>query len=156
MGVTLLARVAAAVGLRPSVRFWPLASRMLDQPQLKLLKRLNSRLHRSVGIQNEVPIPIPGDLRAADELLTCSDGTVIVEAYTRFVDYQAQARSAQRRKRDLGADRLVLLIAGGHANRRALRDAGSVVRESFPVPGRTALRVLADGHLPDGDAIIVL
>ncbi len=101
-------------------------------------------------------MPDARDLRAADCRITIPGCAVLVEAITRFVDAQAQTRSAQRKRRDLGADRLILLLADTGANRRALRDAGPAFLAAFVISPRVALRALADGRDPDGDAIILL
>ena len=54
-----LARPAAAVGLKPYVKLYPLGWRLLDAPQLALLARLRARLHPTWTWATEVPMPIP-------------------------------------------------------------------------------------------------
>lgn len=151
-----LARLAAAVGLKPYVRLFPLGRRLLDAPQLALLGRLRTRLHPSWTWATEVPMPIAGDLRSADCVIAIPDSRVLIEAYTRFADYQAQTARAAQKKRDLGADRLVLLLAATHANRSAAREARAVAAGSFPLGTRATLTALADGLDPGGDAIVFL
>ncbi len=74
---------------------------------------------------------------------------------TRFADFQAQLRSARRKVRDLGAQRLILVVAGTDTNRRALRDSGSSVDAAFPIRTKGALELLArDGDL-GADALIL-
>jgi transcriptional regulator with XRE-family HTH domain len=149
-------RVAAAVGLRLSVRLYPGGRRVLDEPQLRLLARFNARIHPGWKIETEVPMPIAGDLRAADQRLSLAGQSVVVEALTRFVDFQAQSRAALLKKRDVQADRLILLIGASTANREGLRRAGPVIRESFSIGTKAALRSLANGQPPPTDAIVVL
>jgi transcriptional regulator with XRE-family HTH domain len=151
-----LYRHAAAVGLKPWLRLFPLGRHVLDQPQLRLIERLRARVASVWRWELEVPVPIEGDLRAADVRLSIPGCQVIVEAYTRFADAQAQIRSAQGKARDLGADRMVLLIADTDANRRALRDAGQVVREAFPLDTKAVLKALAAGTDPGQNGIIIL
>jgi transcriptional regulator with XRE-family HTH domain len=151
-----LARHAAAVGLRTWIKVFPDGRVTLDDPQLQLLGRLHPRIHARSLWELEVPMPDPRDLRAADCRITNADSTVMVEAITRFVDAQAQNRAAQRKRRDLGCDRLILLLADTSANRRALREAGPGFLAAFPVGPRAALRALGEGHDPGGDAVIVL
>ena len=151
-----LASHAAAVGLKPYVKLFPLGRRLLDQPQLDLLARFRARLHPSWSWETEVPIPIPGDLRAGDCRIAIPESALLVEAYTRLSDYQAQVRSARRKQADLGVTRLVLLLAATHANRRAIRDAGIVARDSFPLGTRATLAALAEGRDPGADAIVFL
>jgi transcriptional regulator with XRE-family HTH domain len=156
LGVLGLARHAAAVGLRTWIRLFPDVRILLDAPQLGLLDRLHQRLHDSWGWELEVPMPDPRDLRAADCRITIPGCAIVVEAITRFADAQAQTRAAQRKRRDLGADRLILLLADTTANRRALREAGPAFLAAFPISARAALRALADGRDPGNDAIILI
>ena len=88
------------------LRAFPLGQRSLDAPQLRLFEKFRSRSADSLHWQTEVPIPIPGDLRAAD--LTTRFGTTLaqVELITRLIDFQAQSRAARLKKRDLSAGRL--------------------------------------------------
>ncbi|MGI8657839.1 MAG: helix-turn-helix domain-containing protein [Candidatus Limnocylindria bacterium] len=151
-----LAHHAAAVGLKPYLKLFPLGRRLLDRPQLELLGRFRARLHPSWSWETEVPVPIPGDLRAGDCRITIPGCAVLVEAFTRLSDYQAQVRNARRKQADLGADRLILLLAATHANRRAIAEAGAVARASFPCPTKETLRSLAIGADPGRDAIVFL
>lgn len=149
-------RHAAAVGLDLSLRLFPGARRVLDRPQLKLLDRLRLRVAADWQWELEVPMPMAGDLRAADARLTRPGCSVLVEAITRLADLQAQVRAAQRKRRDLGSHRLLLLIAATRANRLALRNAGPVVMEAFAADRRGVLRSLRSGACPPGDAIVLL
>ena len=151
-----LARHAAAVGLKPYVKLFPLGRRLLYKPQIDLLARHRVRLHPSWSWETEVPIPIPGDLRSGDCRIATPDCSILVEAFTRFSDYAAQTSSAARKKRDLAADRLILLLADTHANRRAVAEAASVAAGSFPVGTRAALKALSEGRDPGADAIVFL
>lgn len=151
-----LTAIAAAVGLKLWVRAYPAGRRLLDAPQLGVFTELKSRTGDRWRWRTEVPMPIAGDLRAADAVGTNGTCTVLVELITRLVDYQAQSRAAMLKKRDLPADRVILVIRGSHANRRALAEAGDAVRASFPLATRPALRAMSRGADPGGDAIVVL
>ena len=149
-------RHAAAVGLRLWVKAYPGVRRVLDAAQLALLGRFRARLHAIWSWELEVPVPLPGDLRAGDCRTAIPGRSVLVEAITRFADAQAQTRSAQRKRRDLRCDRLILLIADTSANRRALAEAGPAFQAAFPVTPRAALRALTAGVDLGGDAIVML
>ncbi len=151
-----LSRHAAAVGLKPYVKLYPLGRRLLDAPQLALLARFRARLHRSWTWATEVPMPIAGDLRSADCVIATPDCRIVVEAYTRLADFQAQTARAAQKKRDLGADRLIVLLAATHANRRAAAESAEVAHGSFPAGTRATLAALADGRDPGADAIVFL
>jgi transcriptional regulator with XRE-family HTH domain len=151
-----LARHAAAVGLKPYVKLFPLGRRLLDKPQIELLGRLRGRLHPTWSWATEVPIPREGDLRSCDCIIGIRDCTVLVEAFTRFADYQAQTASAARKKRDVGADRLILLVSATHANRKAVTEAAVVAAGSFSLSTKAVLRALSEGRDPATDAIVFL
>jgi transcriptional regulator with XRE-family HTH domain len=157
-GLTMaqLHRHAAVVGLRPYVNLYPLIARPLDSAQLQLFERFRPRIAAEWRVALETPMPIPGDLRAADALLSIPGCRCVIELITRLADFQAQLRSARRKVRDLGANRLILVVAGTHTNRRAIRDSGRAVDEAFPVRTKEALIRLAAGADPGGDALILL
>lgn len=154
--VQRLHRHAASVGLKPSIRLYPAARRILDQPQLKLLADFRTRLHESWTFATEVVMPIEGDLRAADCRFAVLGCVCIGEAYTRVSDFQAQSRAALAKKRDIGADRLILILRGTTTNRRALRAAGDIVHASFPLGTRAIMAALAVGRDPGADGIVLL
>lgn len=151
-----LVLIGAAVGVRPSIRFFPTARPIRDVHQLRLLASLNARMHPRWSHVQEVPMPRPGDLRAADQVSTIPGCSLMVEAYSRFADSQAQVRSARAKQRDLGADRLLLLLEDSDSNRRAASAVGGEVHRSFPVPARAMLAALAAGRDPGGDGIVFL
>lgn len=124
----LLALLAASSGLKLSLKAFPAGRRLLDKPQLELLAALRARAHASWQWRTEVPMPIGGDLRAGDAVATKPNCSVLAELLTRLSDYQGQTRPALLKQRDLGADRLILVLWGTAANRRALREAGDAVK----------------------------
>ena len=101
-------------------------------------------------------MPIPGDLRSADCLITIDGCSVLVEAFTRLSDWQRQTAGAARKKRDLNADRLVLLLSATHVNRRAAADARAVADGSFPLGTKATLAALSEGRDPGADAIVII
>lgn len=151
-----LVLAGAIVGLRPSLRFYPAARPIRDIGQVTLLAALTARMHPRWTHRHEVPMPHAGDLRAADQVSTIDGCRLMIEAYRRFTDAQAQVRAARAKQRDIGAERLLLLVEDTNANRRAVRAALDALRPSFPVPARSFLAALAAGMDPGGDAIILL
>lgn len=154
--VLQLARHAATVGLRLHIAAYPGGRRLLDAPQLALLNRFRARIATIWRWDQEVPIPIEGDLRAADARITAGGCVIVIEAITRLADVQAQTRAAHLKRRDLGAQRLILLLAATAANRRATREAGPALADAFPITTRAALEALAAGCDPGGDALLFL
>ncbi|MGH2444755.1 MAG: helix-turn-helix domain-containing protein [Candidatus Limnocylindria bacterium] len=156
IGIAELTVHAAAVGLKPWVKLFPAISRPMDQAQLNLLAKFRERIGSAWQVVIEAPMPIAGDLRAADALLIIPGSRCVVEIITRLADLQAQRRAGQLKVRDLKADRLILVVAGTTTNRRALHSAGPTVTDAFPVDTRAALAALAAGEDPGGDALILL
>ena len=82
-------------------------------------------------------------------------GSALVEAETRLSDLQAVERKAMLKKRDLGAERLILLVADTPNNRNVL-DLHPEIRERFPVGTRKSLAALSRGEDPGGDCVVVM
>ncbi len=139
LGVPALSRHAAAVGLKPYLKLYPAISRPMDHAQLMLFARFRARLGVPWHVVVEAPMPISGDLRAADALISIPGFRCMVEVITRLADFQAQLRAAKLKQRDLGADRLVFVVAGTKANRRTVRELGTAVVDAFPIQTKAAL-----------------
>lgn len=151
-----LAIHAAAVGLRVSIRFWPVGGPIRDAAQARYISAFVARVGRPWTVRLEVPVPVAGDLRAVDVLLASSAARIAVEVITRLADLQAQVRAVQLKARDLGATRLILVVAATHANRRALAGARGTLVGSFELDSRRLLAELAGGRDPGRDGIILL
>ncbi len=156
LNVDALARHAAVVGLKPSIKLYPNGRRLLDAPQLDLLARFRDRLHPSWTWETEVPMPISGDLRSGDCRIIVPGCSALVEAYSRFAECETQTRRARRKQRDLGTSRLILLVAATRANREALAEAMPVLAGSFTHDTKATMAALAAGQDPGTDAIVVL
>lgn len=153
--IDLAARIAPVVGLQLAASLYPNGDPVRDRAHLALLERFRSRLHPGLVWRTEVPMPIPGDLRGADGSIDGDLGTIVVEAETRLTDFQAVERKAQLKKRDLGADRVILLVADTPNNRKVLA-LHPELRERFPIGTRKCLAALARGEDPGGDCLVVL
>ncbi len=156
LDVVTLTRHAAVVGLRPWVRLYPTVGRPLDAGQLALLGRLRGRLHPTWRMELEVPMPLQGDLRAADAVISIPGCRCEVEAITRLADVQMQLRAARLKGRDLRTDRVILLVAATHANRRIVRAEAALLAVALPGSTRDTLRALADGRDPGHDGLVLL
>jgi transcriptional regulator with XRE-family HTH domain len=151
-----LAIHAAAVGLRLSIKLWPIGGGIRDAAQATYIARFVSRVGREWKVTLEAPMPDLRDLRAIDVLLTAQELRVAVEVMTRLADLQAQVRAAQLKARDAGATRLVLVIAATHANRNALAGARATLAAAFDLDTRRVMAELAAGRDPGRDAIVLL
>ncbi len=150
-----VARCCAALGLRLDVKTFPVGSPVRDAGQLRLLERLRKEVHARWRWASEVLIGQSGDMRAWDVFLS-GPGTVGIDAETRLFDLQALQRRCEAKSRDSGADRVVLLVAGTHRNRRILRDHREALRSTFPADTAETLGALRAGVLPERSGLILL
>jgi transcriptional regulator with XRE-family HTH domain len=150
-----LARHAAALGLRMSVKLYPAGEAIRDAAQVRYTARFVERVGQAWRVRLEVPIPLPGDLRAIDVFLEGAC-TIAVEVATRLRDVQALVRASQLKRRDVGATRLIIVVAGTGANRRALAEARPALTATFDLDTQHTMRALAAGIDPGRDAIVVL
>jgi DNA-binding XRE family transcriptional regulator len=150
----LLAKHAAVVGLRVRIKLYPDGEALSDAGQVALIRRFREQVGGHGQWAFEVPIPRSGDQRALDAVLTVARGRIGLEFYTRLADVQAQLRAANLKKRDAELDRLVVVVQATRANRRALREAGTVLVD-FPGSGRRLLATLAAGEVPATDGVIL-
>lgn len=153
--IDLVARVAAALGLELAASLYPSGDPIRDRAHLALLERLRARLPQAARWRTEVPVPILGDLRSGDAIVSTSAGDVLIEAETHVSDVQLVERRSSAKARDLGAIRLILLIADTRHHWTLLRDHPEV-RERFPVGTKAALAALRGGRDPGADGLIVL
>jgi transcriptional regulator with XRE-family HTH domain len=151
-----LAVHAAAVGLKLSVKLWPVGGGVRDAGQLRYIAAFTARVGRGWRVTLEAPIPIAGDLRAVDILLANGSARIAVEVVTRLIDLQAQIRAAQAKARDIGATRLVLVVAATHANRAELLAARPALVDAFDLDTRRLLTDLTAGRDPGRDGLILL
>jgi hypothetical protein len=156
LSVADLSRHGAVVGLKLHARFYPAGGGLRDAAQLDLLRRLRARIGDRWSWQLEAPLPIPGDLRAFDALLSGPTGTIAIEAITRLRDAQAQLRAAALKTREGGVGRLVILLKASHHNRPALASAADVLATTFPLGTRATLAALSQGSDPGDNGIVLL
>ncbi len=153
--IARLAKHAAVLGLRLSVKLYPVGEPIRDAGQLRYITTFARRVERAWRVRLEVPISLPGDLRAVDLVL---DGVcmVAVEVVTRLRDVQAVVRAGQLKQRDIGAQRLIIVVAATHSNRRALAAARNALAATFDLDSRRTMAELTAGRDPGRDAIVLL
>ena len=150
-----LAEVGGAVGLDVRLRSFPAGDPIRDAGQLQLLERLRQRLDPALSWQTEVPLPIPGNLRAWDALITGRGWRVAVEAETVLDDLQAVERRISLKRRDGRMEHVILIVADTRRNRGVLAGAPQAM-PSFSRRARRVLGALRRGHDPRCSAIVVL
>ena len=156
LSISTASRLFAVLGQALVVRTYPSGDPIRDAAHAGLLERLHARCHRSIRWSTEVPLPLPGDLRAWDATAIWPAARIGVEAETRLGDLQAIERKVALKERDGGMDRVVLLVADTRSNRATIRAHGDSLADRFPIPGRRALELLGAAVDPGGNAIILL
>lgn len=151
-----LARLNAVVGLDLSLKSYPSGQPIRDVAHVELLNDFRRQLHRSLRWAVEVPLPIPGDRRSWDGLISAEGWRYGVEAETAPRDSQSVARRVQLKQRDGQISGVLLVLRRTVQTRRFLAAAEGHLRDLFPVDGVRALERLRAGVDPDGNAIIVL
>jgi transcriptional regulator with XRE-family HTH domain len=155
--VTQLARIGAVVGLDVRVRTYPGPTPLRDAGQIALFDRLRARLGPGLTLRTEVPLQLEGDLRAWDAVIAGFEPAtepLHAEGETRLYDAQAQLRRIALKARDAEVDMVLLVVADTPRNRAAVRAAGVMITEGFPIPPRSALASLAAGRHPGGSALV--
>jgi transcriptional regulator with XRE-family HTH domain len=149
-------RVLSAVGLELGLRAFPRGAPIRDVGHVRLLVRLRARLSEPWTWRLEVPLP--GDLtgRAWDAVATVGSTRIAFEAETRLYDIQAQVRRIMAKRASGGVDRLVLVVADTHLNRRVLSEVRELLRPDFPLDTRAVLAALGSGRDPGANGIVVI
>ena len=153
----VLARHAAAVGMRVRIKAYPDGEPLRDAAQMELMRHFRERIKAPHQFAFEVPVTNdPGDQRAWDATITFPGWTCALEFVTRFYDCQAQLRAFQLKLRDGHVDRLIVVVKATHANRRALRSARDVIANVFPMSTRRVIAALASGRDPGANGIALV
>ena len=151
-----LGRALAVVGLDVHVRAYPGGRPLRDDAHVRLLERLRGRLGTGARWRTEVPLPIAGDRRAWDALITLEAARIGIEAETRAREAQELQRRLALKQRDGAVDHIILLLADTRHNRSFVSACGEGFRSAFPIHGRRALQQLAVPADPGGSAIVLL
>ena len=132
---------------------------MRDAGQLKLMRTFRERIHADLRMELEVPVA-PGDQRAWDGVITRFADDPTARIPTEFdsvvADFQAQVRRITLKAGATGSDCVLWVVAATRRNRAAIREARSILADTFPVTARTALRALRQGRHPGGSSLILV
>jgi transcriptional regulator with XRE-family HTH domain len=148
--------LGAAVGLKLWATTFPAERAIHDAPQLLLLRRFRARVGEMWRWSFEVVVPIARDQRAADAVMEAAGARIMVEAFTRIADAQAQLRAVQIKARDMGISRVVIVVAATKANRRAMSEAATMLAAEFPLGSRATLAALVAGRDPGANGTVLI
>jgi len=139
-----------------SVRFFPAGSPIRDRSQAALLERLRAELPPELRWLPESPLPIVGDRRAWDAVISGRGWRLAVEAESRLHDVQALERRITAKQRDDGDVAVLLLVNDTRLNREVWADHRASIQALFPVQARTVLAALRGGRSPAGSGIVLM
>ena len=152
-------RLTAAVGHELGWSLYPVATvRLRDSGQLAIAETIIASAHGSWRAQLELPVA-PDDRRAADLVLSGPEELVHIEIERTLVDFQAQLRSAQLKRRSLAEQhrrpvRLVIAVADSTGNRSRLAAAGPVIASALPMRSRRVRASITSGEPLGGDGLL--
>ena len=149
-------RAGFAVGLRIGARAYPSGDPVRDAGQLRLLERFVALLPALARVDREAPLPIAGDPRAWDAIVTLDGRRGGCEAETHLRDIQALERKLATKLRDGGVDVLILVVSDTVHNRAVLEDHRSALRALLPLDGLEVRRALRNGRLPNANGLILV
>jgi transcriptional regulator with XRE-family HTH domain len=149
-------RAAAAVGLKVSLRTYPDGDPARDAGHLAVLERFRARLPAEAIWRTEVPLPIPGDLRAWDALIVVRARKAGCECETRLRDAQALERKVALKARDGAVDLVLLIVADTRSNRAFLELHRERFRGLLPLDSRQVLDAFRRGVLPEKSGIVIV
>ena len=153
--IDLAARYAAALGLTLAASFHPDGDAIRDRGQLALLERFRRRVPPGARWRTEVPIPIAGDQRSGDAVVSIRACVILVEAETHLGDFQAvERRIGRRRETWARTERCCCSRTPATTGRWSRRTPA--IPERFPVGMRTWFRTVGGGQDPGGDALVIL
>lgn len=151
------AALGAVVGLDVRLRAYLAGDPIRDAGQLRLLARLRAELASGLRWETEVPLPIEGDRRAWDAVIRGDGWAAHVEAETAIDDVQALERRLGLKRRDGGAEIVILLVADTRRNRPAVSIASAAgAFADLPVRTGRILRALRNGTRPGSSGIVIL
>jgi transcriptional regulator with XRE-family HTH domain len=155
--VDQLFRAARALGLGGSLRLFPAGSPVRDAGQLSLMQRFGRLPVPPLVMAREVVLPIAGDLRAWDGMLSDGGERAFVEGESHLGDTQAMARRIALKQRDDPRGGVVILVVTRSAhNRRVLTEHREALRAQFPLDGAAIARALRAGRVPPASGIIMV
>jgi transcriptional regulator with XRE-family HTH domain len=154
--LTSAASLMRVLGHDLTMKWYPAGAALRDAAHASLVQRFVGLLPNVVRAEIEAPIPGFGDMRAWDVELGIGSVRIGVAAETAVRDLQALIRREQLKARDSQMDRIILVVASTHANRRVLSESSGLIKTTFPLQSRAVLRALRAGLDPGASGFLFL
>lgn len=151
-------RIAAVLGLTPSLRLYPSGAPVRDAGQAKRLLRFLAAVAAPLSYRLEVPLPRVEDRleqRAWDAVLFGGGARTAIELEMRLRDIQAVLRRIDLKRRDDPTESLLLLVADTRLNRRVVAEfAGLLLDLPRLKPSVVKAALEAGKHPPTGLVLV--
>jgi transcriptional regulator with XRE-family HTH domain len=154
VGLEILYAIGEIVGMTVRVSVFPGGSPIRDAGHVRALARLQALLPPHYRWRTEVPLPISGDQRAIDAMISEPRIAAAFELETRLLDAQDTTRRILLKARDAGIAVVVLVLPDTAFNRMAVAAADVTLRAAFPLRSREVLVALRNGECPRDNGII--
>jgi transcriptional regulator with XRE-family HTH domain len=153
-----LDRIAAVLGLSPSLRLYPDAAPVRDAGQARRLIQFLESVREPLSYRVEVALPPQVDRperRAWDGVIGGTSMRTAIELEMRLRDIQAVRRRFELKRRDDPTDHFLLLVADTRNNRRVLAEFEGLFAD-LPRLRPTAVKAaLAAGRHPGTGIVLV-
>ena len=153
-----LHRLAAVVGLSPSVRLYPAGLPLRDIAQASRLKAFLALAGPPLTYRLEVVLPARDngfEQRAWDAVLFGHGRRTAIELEMRLRDMQALIRRIDLKRRDDPAEGFILVVADTRNNRRVLAEFASLFVDLRRLRPSEVRRALAAGQHPPTGIVLV-
>jgi transcriptional regulator with XRE-family HTH domain len=153
-----LNRIAAVLGLTPSIRVYPDGVPVRDAGHAARLQRFLEPVHEPVTYRVEVPLPVVEgrpERRAWDAVLFRGRDRCPVELEMRLRDVQAVRRRIDLKRRDDPTESFLLLVADTRNNRRVLNEFATLFADLPRLRPTQVRAALAEGRLPPTGILLV-
>ncbi len=151
-------RIAAILGLNPSVRLYPAGAPIRDAGHADRLQRFIAPIAKPMKCRLEVPLPViegRPELRAWDVVIFGEGQRTAIELEMRLRDVQAVIRRIDLKRRDDPTEHFLLLIADTRTNRLVLAEYAGLFVDWPRLKPSAVRRALEAGQHPGTGIVLV-
>ena len=158
LGLLEINRIAAVLGLTPSIRLYPSGPPIRDAGQATLLQRFLATARPPLTYRLEVGLPAHGnhvEQRAWDAVLFGGGPRTAIELEMRLRDLQSVLRRVDLKRRDDPTASFLLLVADTRSNRLVLAEFAGLLSDLPRLRASAVRRAMEAGiHPPTGIVLV--
>jgi hypothetical protein len=151
-------RVAAVLGMVPSIRVYPDGTPVRDAGHASRLQRFLEAVRDPATFRVEVPLPVVEgrpERRAWDAVVFRGRERCTVELEMRLRDIQEVRRRVDLKRRDDPSEAFLLLVADTRLNRRVLAEFATLFADLPRLRPGQVRAALAEGQLPPTGILLI-